>query len=67
MVGVAWFIKSLKAFQMKRLLFYNHANHYALGHHLVLASTNGLQPAYARQNTSPASSLARFKHTQRLF
>ena len=30
----------------------------ALGHHSVSASTNGLQPAYARQNANPASSLA---------
>lgn len=30
----------------------------ALGHHSVSASTNGQQPAYARRNANPASSLA---------
>ncbi len=32
----------------------------ALGHHLVFTSTCGLQPAYARKNANPASSLTRF-------
>ena len=38
------------------------ANHYALGRNSVSASTNGLQPAYARQNTNSSSSLARFSN-----
>ena len=59
MTGVAWIIKSLKAFLLKRLIFYIHTKGYALGCNSLSASTCGLQPAYARRNADIASSLAR--------